>query len=236
MALYRYIKKSHKSQVTSQKSILKFFSVFLIIIGLGLLASVAYPLFSYQIFATSYFQPEFLTPLADSVFLSPVVLEEERDLTQIANWFPNGSIQMKSSSKITYYTISIPHLKILSAAVKIGGENLKESLIHYSGAALPGEFGNTVIFGHSVLPQFFNPKNYLTIFSTLPTLEKGDWVLVEFDGIEYQYKVYEMVEVKPDDVSILEQRYDGSYLTLVTCVPPGTYWKRLAVRARLEKI
>ena len=119
---------------------------------------------------------------------------------------------------------------------KIGGEDLKESLIHYGGTVLPGEYGNVVIFGHSVLPQFFNPKNYLTIFSTLPTLENGDEVFVNFDGIEYKYKVYEMVEVEPTDVTILEQQYDNFYITLVTCVPPGTYWKRLAVKARLARI
>jgi len=44
-----------------------------------------------------------------------------------------------------------------------------------------------------------------------------------------------MVEVEPEDLSILEQRFDDSYLTLVTCVPPGTYLRRLVVRARLVK-
>ena len=111
-----------------------------------------------------------------------------------------------------------------------------KSLVHYGGTALPGDWGNTVIFGHSVLPQFFNPKNYKTIFSTLPTLEKKDKILIDFDGITYFYEVYELKVVSPDDVSVLEQRYDTSYLSLVTCVPPGTYWKRLIVKARLKKI
>ncbi|GAG09918.1 unnamed protein product, partial [marine sediment metagenome] len=181
-------------------------------------------------------QPQFLSPLADSTGFAPVVLGEEVDLTKLSNWFPSVPEQAQSSSRITHYTISIPPLRIFEATVKIGGEDLKESLIHYGGTALPGEFGNTVIFGHSVLPQFFNPKKYLTIFSTLPNIKRDDEVFVQFDGIEYKYKVYDMVEVDPDDVSILEQRYDNAYLILVTCVPPGTYWKRLAVRARLEKI
>lgn len=236
MVLYRYIKKTKNEKRKTKNSHLRFLPTLLIIIGLGLFASVAYPVFSYQFFTTSRFQPQFLSPLADSVSFPSVVLGEERDLTKVSSWFPRAPEQMKSLSKVTHYTISTPKLKIFEATVKIGGEDLKESLIHYGESALPGEFGNTVIFGHSVLPQFFNPKNYLTIFSTLPTLEGGDEVFVDFDGVEYKYKVYEMVEVDPDDVSILEQQYDNSYLTLVTCVPPGTYWKRLAVRARLEKI
>jgi sortase A len=103
----------------------------------------------------------------------------------------------------------------------------------YPGTANPGQPGNTVLFGHSVLPQFFNPKNYLTIFSTLPTLKDGDEILVNFDGVNYRYLVEEMVEVSPEDTSVLEQRYDDSYITLITCVPPGTYLRRLIVRGRL---
>jgi len=39
-----------------------------------------------------------------------------------------------------------------------------------------------------------------------------------------------------DKISVLEQKYDASYLTLVTCVPPGTYWKRLVVKAKLVQL
>lgn len=250
MALYRYVKKIQAPELAPsfaggwimsaptriKNSNLRFLPFFLIIIGLGMFASVAYPVFSYQFSAILRFQPKFLSPLADSQNFSPTVLGEEIDLTELSNWFPEALKQVKSSSRVTHYTISIPKLKIFEVTVKIGGENLKESLIHYGGSALPGEFGNAVIFGHSVLPQFFNPRNYLTIFSTLPTLKTGDEVFVNFDGIEYKYKVYEMIEVSPYDVSVLEQQYDNSYLTLVTCVPPGTYWKRLAVRTKLEEI
>jgi sortase A len=100
---------------------------------------------------------------------------------------------------------------------------------------LPGQYGNAVIFGHSVLPQFFNPKDYKTIFSTLPTLKEKDEIFINFDGIEYRYQVTKMVETLPEDISVLEQQYDGEYLSLITCVPPGTYLKRLVVRARLVR-
>jgi sortase A len=151
------------------------------------------------------------------------------------NWFAEAPKLPTRETKITHYNISIPKLKIENAVVAIGGEDLSESLIQYPGTALPGEYGNTVIFGHSVLPQFYNPKNYKTIFSTLPTLKEGDEILVDFDGIRYRYVVVKMVEVSPNDVSVLEQRYDGEYLSLVTCVPPGTYLRRLIVKAKLVK-
>ena len=143
--------------------------------------------------------------------------------------------QQNNVGKIRYYNLSIPKLGVFNATVEVGGEDLSRNLVQYGGTAYPGNYGNAVIFGHSVLPQFFNPKDYMTIFSTLPTLKIGDEILVDFDGVRYRFLVSEMVELPPDDLAILEQHYDDSYISLVTCVPPGTYLRRLVVRARLAK-
>ena len=61
-------------------------------------------------------------------------------------------------------------------------------------------------------------------------------IQVKVGDIEYEYEVTSSFVVDPTEVSILEQTKDGSYLTLVTCVPSGTYWKRLVVKARLKLI
>lgn len=234
---YRYVKKDTTPFAVRYAVPLKIGSRLLVMTGLGLFLSVVYPLFSYQLVSRFRFQPKLLTPLAESASLLPApVLGQETNRTLLTQWLPDAFLERKLSTKITDYAITIPGLRIKDARVKIGGNDLAASLIHYAGSALPGEFGNAVIFGHSVLPQFFNPNNYLTIFSTLPTIEKGEEIMVFFDGIEYRYQVYEITEVEALDVSILEQHYDQPYLTLVTCVPPGTYWKRLAVRAKLKQI
>ncbi|MCL5091099.1 MAG: sortase [Patescibacteria group bacterium] len=157
------------------------------------------------------------------------------DFTKASNWFPETKVNFNEKDPSSYI-LSIPKLNIKEAAVWVGMEDLKKSLIQYPGTPLPGRFGNTVIFGHSVLPQFFNPKNYTTIFSTLPTLKPKDEIWIDYNQVKYKYLVEQMIEVQPNDISILAQRYDDSYLTLITCVPPGTYLRRLIVRARLTKI
>lgn len=157
------------------------------------------------------------------------------DYTNANVWFP-AAPQKKVVSSVTAYTLSIPKLGIKDAYVIISGDDLNKSLIHYGGTGLPGEYGTAVIFGHSVLPQFYNPTNYKTIFSTLPTMKIGDEVFVRYDGVEYRYVVYEMLVTEANDLTPLAQRFDDSYVTLITCVPPGTYWKRLNVRARLQKL
>lgn len=238
MALYRFV-KDYPSQASANggKPAWSFnlLAAFLIFAGGTLLATAFWPIVSYQIFTSSRFGQE--THFEEAVLgqAEESGLAPAGDYTKASTWFPSAPPQIRVS-KISHYNLSIPKLGIEAAVVEVGGEDLLKSLIHYGGAALPGEYGNAVIFGHSVLPQFFNPRDYRAIFSTLPTLEKGDEILVDFDGILYRYQVYEMVEVSPDDIAVLEQSYDGRFLSLITCVPPGTYLKRLVVRARLTEI
>lgn len=175
-----------------------------------------------------------LSPLVSAASEVPGVTSGGVDYTNANIWFP-GNPQKKIVSSVTAYTLSIPKLGIKDAYVIIAGDDLNKSLVHYGGTGLPGQYGTAVIFGHSVLPQFYNPNNYKTIFSTIPTLKNGDEILIRYDGVQYTYVVYDMIVTEPSNLTPLEQRFDDSYLTLVTCVPPGTYWKRLNVRARLVK-
>lgn len=75
----------------------------------------------------------------------------------------------------------------------------------------------------------------MAIFSTLSELEKGDEISVNYDGIIYKYKIEAMLEVSPADIQILSQDSSDSFISLVTCVPPGHPLKpkRLIVRARI---
>lgn len=206
--------------------------------GLLLIVNAGLPILSYEIFSSPNFRKsQLLSPAPGPQAKAARDIRDAYplDLTRASNWFVDSYAEDQESiaQGVKYYTLSIPKLGIERAAAEIGGEDLSENLIHYRGTALPGRAGNAVIFGHSILPQFFNPKNYLSIFSTLPTLEKGDLVKVNYDGVLYTYKIEEMFEVMPKDIQVLEQRYDDSYITLITCVPPGTYLRRLVVKGRL---
>lgn len=174
---------------------------------------------------------------------TPKVVSLQLDYTNLANWFSAAAlpelVNATNNQPIQEYTLSIPALSIEDAHVQVGGTNLNESLIAFPGTALPGEFGAPVIFGHSVLRQFYspsvkNPRRYNSIFSTIMTLKDGkDKIYITADGVTYTYLVQEKKEVKPEDVYILTQQYDAKRLKLVTCVPEGTYLRRGVVVAQL---
>jgi LPXTG-site transpeptidase (sortase) family protein len=175
---------------------------------------------------------------------SPVIIDSELDYTNLANWFDSNQlpkindVQVAPGVNVTQYTLEIPSLEIFNAKVTVGGTDLNSSLIAYPGTANPGQPGAPVIFGHSVLRQYYNPKEknsrrYNSIFSTIMTLKPGDKIYVTADGVKYTYMVQSKTEVKPQDVHILTQQFDAKRLKLVTCTPEGTYLRRGVVTAQL---
>lgn len=230
----------------------RLFGPILITIGSIMLTNVIWPLVSYQLINSPQLQrTQLLSPIPVEELgnspnqaivnreldpITPIALGADVDYTKVSNWFPTATqiIPEKPGS----YLISIPTLNINNAEARIGGDNLNDSLIHYAGTALPGQLGSSVIFGHSVLRQFYNPseknpKRYMSIFSKIMTLKNGDRIFIDYDGIRYTYEVKDKVEVHPEDLFILEQRYSNRELKLITCVPEGTYLRRGVVVAQL---
>ncbi len=208
-----------------RKTIFRICAAVIAFSGIVILTGVFYPILSYNSTYSKKFE-----------LISPIPENSKVDYTKASNWFVGGATSEDfTKQKVDTYSISIPKLRIDKAKVAIGGEDLSKEIIHYPGTALPGKRGNTVLFGHSALPIFYNPKNYLTVFSLLPTLNIGDEISVDYDGISFKYKVETMFEVLPTDIQVLDQDYSDSFLTLVTCVPPGDPRnpKRLIVRARI---
>lgn len=215
----------------SYKMVIRICACIMALSGLTILLTTLYPIFSYE-YESAEKYPILISSLVDE---DTGELKVGPDYTKASNWFSGVSQSDFQESEITYFTLSIPKLRISNASVAIGGDDLSEHLIQYPGTALPGKLGNSVIFGHSILPQFFDPKNYMAIFSTLHTLKKGDEIIASYDGVTYRYKVENLFEVKPTDIQILDQSRADSYITLVTCSPPGNPFKprRLIVRAKI---
>jgi len=217
-----------------KRQLIRISAIISAISGMVILAGVIYPIASYEISSRQKY-PTLLSPLADNYTLSSFY---KTDYTKASNWFSGDGSKVLGANNnlgVQFYTITIPKLKIDKAQVELGGEDLSNHLVQYRGTNLPGKNGNAVIFGHSILPQFYDPKNYMSIFSTLPTLSVGDEIFVDYDGIHYTYRVENLYEVLPTNLQVLDQTLDDSYLSLITCVPPGHPLKprRLVVRARI---
>lgn len=213
--------------------------------GFIMLMYLAFPIISWKI----YFEPAFASqsvtsPIPQTTFLSGnnfqslIKASEDTlrgvDYTDAQNWYPR--VEHPKNSSIVSYSIDIPKLHITDASVSTIDTDLKVHLVQYAGTPIPPEKGTTVIFGHSTLPQLYNPHDYKTIFANILDLRVGDTINAKIEGITYIYKIVDIKVVNPEDISVLNQDYSGSYLTIITCTPPGTIWKRLVLKSELQKL
>lgn len=239
----RYIyKKENKRQM---RLIIRFIGLSISLFGLSILVYFSLPILSWKLFFEPAFASSDLTsPIPKATIVTPKSLGDyisaaarsvTVDYTNASNWFPHYTPSTSATPNITSYAISIPKINIHNAYVSTVDTDLGKHLVHYTGTAIPPERGNAVIFGHSTLPSLFNPRDYKTIFANAHLLKVNDTIEVALNNKTYTYKIFSITIVEPEDMSVLTQEYDDSYLTIFTCTPPGTIWKRLVVKSRLVK-
>jgi LPXTG-site transpeptidase (sortase) family protein len=114
--------------------------------------------------------------------------------------------------------------QIISAGFSLGEWDVpRYTAVHYWPiASYPGTPGNIVIAGHVGYRGI--------IFSQLPAVRSGDEVFVSAGGGDRRYIVSEVLTLLPTETWVMAPTQD-EVLTLITCVPIGTYTHRLIVRA-----
>ena len=205
--------------------------LFLFAFGIFLLTQVALPLISYKVWElTLYIQN---TPLISSIPSTPQILGVS--IRSDGNFPAIVSSSKRSNLPYSTFKVSVPSIKLDNINTLVESNDFEESLAHLPGTALPGEKGNVFITGHSSLLQLYKPTNFKAIFAHLPEVKKGDLIFVEAGGQSYTYQIKGLKVVDPKEVGVINPPDpNGRYLTLMTCVPPGLYLKRLIVLAELQ--
>lgn len=108
---------------------------------------------------------------------------------------------------------------------------LKNGIAHASGTANPGEGGHMFFFAHST-DNFWNVTRYNAIFYLLYKLEPGDDINIYYKGVRHRYQVIGHEIVDPSQVQYLTRKTDTELVTLQTCWPLGTTFKRYLVFAK----
>lgn len=108
---------------------------------------------------------------------------------------------------------------------------LTRGVAHAKGTGLPGQAGNIFLFSHSSV-NFYEASRYNSVFYLLTKLEEGDGIELWYNGTKYDYVVMKKTVVPPTSVEYLKPLEPGrETVTLMTCWPPGTTYKRLLVIA-----
>lgn len=109
---------------------------------------------------------------------------------------------------------------------------LTKGVAQAKGTSLPSENGNMFLFSHSST-NILEAGRYNSIFYLLSKLENKDEVYIYYKDKKYKYEVVDKKIVDAKDVSYLNKKTNDKILTLMTCWPAGTSYKRLIVTAKI---
>ncbi|WP_165965960.1 class E sortase [Actinomadura sp. 7K534] len=105
---------------------------------------------------------------------------------------------------------------------------LRYAVGHYPRTALPGQEGNTVLFGHRT--------TWRRPFHDLDKVRRGDRIVLRAGRMSYVYTARSTHVIKARDRRVLEpvpfvrrSAPDGEYISLITCTPKGSDRYRLVV-------
>lgn len=119
--------------------------------------------------------------------------------------------------------LDVPRLKLTTPVIEGDDDRtLKRAVGHLPDTPLPWQDGNSALAGHRD-----------GLFRPLKDIKIGDEIRFRTSREELRYKVTATSIVKPDDVSVLDQRKKSS-LTLITCYPfyyVGNAPKRFIIHA-----
>ncbi|MDO8570307.1 MAG: class E sortase [Candidatus Daviesbacteria bacterium] len=225
----------------------KTFSLLFLGFGIFILIQVIMPILEYKIWETVIYNQNIslISPDPGQKVLG-ISIENEPSIKNIGvgllfrNNKDNFPAIISNSKRLippayqSFY-LSIPSLKLANLKVVVDTNDFEQNLAHLPGSGLPGEKGNTFITGHSSLPQLFRPGNFKAIFAHLPEIKKGESIILDAGGQKFEYIVSGLKIVDPKETWVINPpEQNGRYLTLMTCVPPGLYLKRLIVLAEIK--
>lgn len=235
-----------KSKRRDVKKMLRFSSLAMSVGGLLIGFYIFFPVLSWELYIKPVFaSSSFTSPIPKNTIVTKNYLRSLLSNTasnlkgvnynNATNWIPSSYTESEKQIPVRAYTVSIPKIGIEDAAVSTMDTDLASHLVHFPGTAVPPERGTAAVFGHSTLPYLYDRNNYKTIFARIHEVTIDDTIIVSVNDTLYTYKIFAIEITDAEDSSYLAQNYDASYLYIITCTPPGTTWKRLIVKARLEK-
>ncbi|MCL1929740.1 sortase [Candidatus Saccharibacteria bacterium] len=110
-------------------------------------------------------------------------------------------------------------------------EALERGVVWYNlpkANSMPGQLGNAVFLGHSSGDIFYGGQ-FKYIFSKLNRLNVGDTFYLNFNKKRYIYSIERREVIWPNEFDKLYMGDGNAWVTLITCDPPGSSVRRLAI-------
>lgn len=201
--------------------------VLLLLVGLSVLVATYYPVI--KAYISQYRSP---APSTTNVTIAKNDSEVTKNVTteteQVSLDFSFGLYipKIKSNSKVVKNVSPYDENEYIKA--------LERGVAHARGTYTPNVSGNVFLFAHSAV-NFYERRKYDVYFYLLNELKKDDEIYVSYEGKIYKYLVSEVKIVDKTETKYLGNYDTKDTLTLMTCYPAGTDWKRTVVIAHRDE-
>jgi LPXTG-site transpeptidase (sortase) family protein len=204
----------------------RYVAILLLLTGLISLVLTFYPILK------SYIDYILFPPNTD---IAVEIVKDDKDITK------NISKDTDTVLLDPNFGIYIPKIKANAPVLQDVNPNdedeyinaLYKGVAHAKGTSTPNREGNVFLFAHSAV-NFYEQRRFNIYFYLLGELKKDDPVYISYQGEIYTYKVLEIRKVDPSETKYLGKYMDEDTLTIMTCWPAGTDFKRLIVTAVRE--
>ena len=154
----------------------------------------------------------------DDNFIEPILIDKNAKESK-----EDDFTNVKAGDEIAI--INIPSIKLNTVVVEsIEKQYLNHYVCHFENTAMPGEYGNFSLAGHS-------SYRYNEVFNELHKINLDDEIIIKTLNNEFTYVVKDIFEVNPEDTFVLDQDNEIKELTIVTCTNKGK--DRLIVKAEI---
>jgi len=143
----------------------------------------------------------------------------------------NKYYQKEDSIEIPKIEVDVPLIFVDSSEEKKIVAGLDLGVVHFPSSVLPGQVGQTIILGHSA-PAHWPKVKYYHVFVRLNELVEGDEIYLYFEHKKYQYIVSGKFFLEKGEKIPQGLTNNKNVLYLVSCWPPETGIKRIAVEAQ----
>ncbi len=201
--------------------------VLLLLVGLSVLIATYYPVILAYI--SHYRSPAPSTTNIDIAVDEETVTKKVTEESEKVSLDPNFGIyipKIKSNSKVVKNVSPYDENEYIKA--------LQRGVAHARGTYTPNVNGNVFLFAHSAV-NFYERNKYDVYFYLLTELKRGDEIYVSYEGKIYKYLVSEVKIVEKTETKYLSNYDTQDTLTLMTCYPAGTDWRRTIVIAHRDQ-
>ncbi len=176
--------------------------------------------------AKYWYQNEFGSDTTQQQAQATVILSTNSNSTGGKIVIPQVSNNVLSIASLN---LKVPITWRVPNEVDAVSKGLQNGAIQIDGTSLPGQTGNVFVTAHSS-NYAWAKGNYNSIFALLNNLVVGDVINLKYQDQNYVYTVSGKKIISSTEVSVMDPTAIPT-LTLSTCWPIGTAYKRLIITA-----